>query len=247
MTKINLFGLDFISEDNLDCIVKVIFKDIDNVKFPIISTPNVDQMVKLSKNSEIKQFIKESFLILPDGQPIVLASKLLGKPLKKRLCGSDLFPLVWNEIKCQNKKVFIVAPSEYIASLFRIDYPLSTIYVPPFFKESDIETLIMQANIVSHMLEEDNYEYVFLGLGFPKQELLSKNIILLSSKQRLYFLLGASFEFYFGTKKRAPLWMQSMGLEWLHRFASEPKRLFKRYFIDSWYFFILILNEIRKK
>jgi len=74
------------------------------------------------------------------------------------------------------------------------------------------------------------------------EKLNQKNI-----KLPVFFNLGASYEFYTGIKNRAPKWMQKIGLEWLHRFLSEPKRTFKRYFYDDLYIFILFLKELLNK
>ena len=65
-----------------------------------------------------------------------------------------------------------------------------------------------------------------------------------STQSVLLLLLGASFEFYFGFKPRAPRWMQDSGLEWLHRFMQEPGRLWKRYTVDSFRFMLIALREL---
>jgi N-acetylglucosaminyldiphosphoundecaprenol N-acetyl-beta-D-mannosaminyltransferase len=91
--------------------------------------------------------------------------------------------------------------------------------------------------------------FLFIGISDPKQSLISKKIdelINLGNKD-IYFstaLLGASFEFYLGKSKRAPQWMQQCGLEWLYRFALEPKRLWRRYTIDNFKFLMLALKEL---
>jgi len=88
-------------------------------------------------------------------------------------------------------------------------------------------------------------------LRYPKQEMLIINLHEKLNQKNIklpvFFNLGASYEFYTGIKNRAPKWMQKIGLEWLHRFLSEPKRTFKRYFYDDLYIFILFLKELLNK
>ena len=110
---------------------------------------------------------------------------------------------------------------------------------------------IKEAQKIFPLLLQQEPDFVFLGLRYPKQEMLIVNLHnklkAANSKMPLFFNLGASYEFYTGMKSRAPKWMQNIGLEWLHRFLSEPKRTFKRYFYDDLYIFILFLKEFLRK
>src|SRR4051812_39812458 len=108
-TKQHIFNLDFIAEDNFDNIIyDIIERPVGNNEFPAVITPNVDLTVHLNNNPSLLQRFQQSRFILPDGYPIILLSKLLGKPLKKRLAGSDLFPLVWKAIIQHRKKTFLI-------------------------------------------------------------------------------------------------------------------------------------------
>ena len=99
---------------------------------------------------------------------------------------------------------------------------------------------------------ENESGYVFLGLSFPKQEILAMKLDQKLTemgfrKPVLFLLLGASYEFYFGMKKRAPSFFRKTGLEWLHRFAQEPGRMWKRYTIGNAKFLWLSIQELIKK
>jgi N-acetylglucosaminyldiphosphoundecaprenol N-acetyl-beta-D-mannosaminyltransferase len=106
-------------------------------------------------------------------------------------------------------------------------------------------------NEVMSKIDEQGADYVFIGLGFPKQEHIALEMFrrLRSSGKPLpkTFLLGASFEFYWGTKKRAPMFYQRMGIEFVHRIISEPRRLAKRYLWDDLPFLGIAISELRKK
>ncbi len=251
ITKQNIFNLDFVAAGNFDEIIESIIKEpTDANYFPIVITPNVDLTVHLNHNKQLLPIFQHARFILPDGAPIILFSKLLGKPLKKRLAGSDLFPLVWRAAMHHQKKVFLVVPNEEVKSKLAIEYPSANFYIPPFF-DATKEAVEIEAQQLFPLLQQHQPDFVFLGLRFPKQEMLIVNLHdklkNTNSKMPLFFNLGASYEFYTGMKSRAPKWMQDAGLEWLHRFLSEPKRTFKRYFYDDLYIFVLFLKEIFKK
>ncbi len=246
-SKQHLFNLDFIAANNFDTIIKDIIKNpTPTDAFPAVITPNVDLTVHLNKNKNLLNSYKNARFILPDGFPIIIFSKLLNKPLKKRLAGSDLFPLIWKASIQHNKKVLLIIPNHSIQKKLESEYPTAMFYIPPFF-EASAENIGIESEKIYSLIFEQKPDFVFIGLRFPKQELivinLHKKIKEASIEMPLFFNLGASFEFYTGSKKRAPQWMQQTGLEWLHRFLSEPKRTFKRYFWDDLYIFILFIKE----
>lgn len=249
MTKQHIFNLDFTAADNFDEIIESIIERADATSFPVVITPNVDLTVHLNKNKELLPIFQKARFILPDGAPIIWFSKLLRKPLKKRLAGSDLFPLVWRAAMHHHKKVFLVLPNEAVKSKLAVEYPAAQFYIPPFFDatKEEVET---EAQKIFPLIQQHQPDFVFLGLRYPKQEMLIINLHdklkVANTKMPLFFNLGASYEFYTGLKSRAPKWMQNNGLEWLHRFISEPKRTFKRYFWDDLYIFVLFLKELIK-
>lgn len=246
-----IFNLDFIAEDNFDnIIIDIIERPANNNEFPAVITPNVDLTVHLSNNPTLLHRFQQSRFILPDGFPIILLSKLLGKPLKNRLAGSDLFPLAWKAIIKHHKKVFLILPNEEVAAKLKQENDTMQYYIPPFF-EATPEAVELESEKIFPLLLQYQPDFIFLGLRYPKQEMLIVNlhdkIKATDIKMPLFFNLGASYEFYTGMKKRAPLWMQKIGLEWLHRFLSEPKRTFKRYFWDDLFIFKMFLKELFHK
>lgn len=246
----HIFNLNFAAEDNFDAIIHSIIEETDASHFPVVITPNVDLTVHLNKNKELLPVFQNARFILPDGAPIIWFSKLLRKPLKKRLAGSDLFPLVWRAAMHHQKKVFLVLPNEAVKSKLATEYPAAQFYIPPFFDATKDEVENEAINLFP-LIQSHQPDFVFLGLRYPKQEMLIVNlhdkIKSANLKMPLFFNLGASYEFYTGMKSRAPIWMQNIGLEWLHRFLSEPKRTFKRYFWDDLYIFVLFLKEFLRK
>lgn len=246
-----VFGFDFISARRVEDIAATIVGESMRSQTPeVLITPNAHQTgVLLSKEyPRFRPFFSRSRYVLPDGMPLVWLSKLKGQALQSRLTGSDLFPVFWAEVKQQQAPVTMILPSEEIAARFRAEYPLCSCIVPGFFSADDEVYIRQLADLVADSISAHASRFVFIGLGIPKQELLT--VAVHDEMERrsmrvgvLFLLLGASFEFYFGTKKRAPGIYQRTGLEWLYRFAQEPRRLWKRYTVDNFRFVMLALKE----
>ena len=252
LIKQKIFGFNFISNaTNKEITENIISKKYikRDSNYPFLITPNVDQIVKFldKKNIGLYEFYKKSAYILPDGQPIVWSSQLLNKKLSRRLTGSDFFPVLWNEIKKKKKKTLLLIPRKSIGKKLEQEYPNCQFYVPPYFQINTKEYSKVKEEI-QELVEKYQPEFLFIGLGFPKQEILAKDLYRkLSSNNKempLTLLLGASFEFYTNEIKRAPKWIQKIGLEWFYRFLQEPRRMFKRYFIDDVKFIYFLFKEL---
>ena len=252
---IQLFGLDFISAsshaDVLDDIINYRHLPLYQNKLPFVITPNADQVVKLnqSEHQGLKEKLSQSLFIFPDGQPIVWFSQLVRKPLKARLTGSDLFPLLWQSAKQNQHKILVIVSDETLGDKLKQDYANMSYYAPPVFQLKSIEFNQICQNILIK-IQDFQPDYVILGVGFPKQEWIGLSIYQsLKEKQidpPLFFCLGASAEFYVGTRKRAPRIFQKIGLEWLHRLYLEPKRMWRRYILGAFSLLNLYLKELNK-
>jgi len=259
LQRTTLFGLDLINDKNFDATIASMLNfqqefNGQSEKLPLLFTPNVDDIVKLTEKryADLAVILKRSFYILPDGQYVVLSSKLLGKPLKKRLAGSDLFPLLWKELTKHNKRIMVIAPNEQVGELLKKEYGNMVYYVPPFFDEENKAEMEKVVEGCIPVFDAFKPEYVFLGIRFPKQNHIALGLIdhvkrSGSGSMPLFLLLGASYEFYLNLKKRAPKFWQQIGMEWFYRFTQEPKRLFKRFFIDDLMFIPIVLKERFRK
>ncbi|MDU2121202.1 MAG: WecB/TagA/CpsF family glycosyltransferase [Clostridium celatum] len=199
-----------------------------------VVTPNVDHIVKLDTDIEFKEVYKEANLILTDGMPLIWISRLKRKPIKEKVSGSDLFPEVCKLASQRGYKVFLLGAAEGIAARaaenLRKKYDSLNIvgtYSPSYGfekKEEEIQEIIK-------IINEAKPDILAVGLGAPKQEKF-----LYKYKNELNvpvsLAIGATIDFEAGNIKRAPLWMQKNGLEWLYRSYKEPKRMIKRYAID---------------
>lgn len=249
ITRKHLFGFNFVDAPDYMQILDEFDRGIDLLddELPILITPNVDQVVKFNQkdNIQIYSVLKHSKYILPDGQPIVTFSKLIGKGLGTRLTGSDFFPLIWAQLKQRKAKVGFILPNTELGKMFQDELPSVSYYSPPFFDLNSAHEFGEVVDKCTELIQHEKPAYLFIGLGFPKQESLA---VAIHEKLKLAmpftFLLGASFEFYHGTKKRAPKLFQKLYLEFAYRLFTEPRRMAKRYLIDDSYFLILMVKEL---
>lgn len=253
--KVKIFDFDFISAASLEEVAHLLMRGPlapAAARHDFLITPNAYTLVQYSEHPELKNFYKKGF-ITPDGMPVLWMSKLLKRgTLKARLSGSDLFPVIWKMIKEHQQPVSLILPKDSVCTLFNNDYSRCNCFVPDFFDPKDEAYIAKFVDEVADGIIRNGSRFLFLGLTFPKQELLGIRISARLKEKGyqeniLFLLLGASFEFYFGLKKRAPVFFQKMGLEWLYRFLSEPRRLWKRYTVDNVKFIKLAMKEYRNK
>lgn len=200
-----------------------------------VVTPNVDHIVQLETNKELQDVYANANLILTDGKPLLWIAKLYGTPIKEKISGSDLFPLLCKMAEEKGYKMFFLGAVEGVAAkaaenLIQRYNRLQVVgtYSPPFGFESNK----MEIQKIEKMIKKVQPDVLIVGLGSPKQEkFIYKYKDLLNVPVSLG--LGASFDFEAGKIRRAPKWMSECGLEWLFRITQEPKRMFKRYIIDD--------------
>lgn len=200
-----------------------------------VVTPNVDHIVRLEKDVELQKVYKNASLILTDGKPLIWISKWYKTPIKEKISGSDLFPKVCELAANKNYTMYLLGAAEGVADTAAKNlmkkYPgLNVVgtYSPPFGFEKNEQEM----NKIKTQIQEVHPDILIVGLGCPKQE----KFMYYHCKELgvpISFGLGASIDFEAGNIKRAPKWMSNHGLEWLYRFSKEPKRLFKRYFVDD--------------
>ena len=205
---------------------------------------NVDVVIKIEKDPYLKKIVDNADMVLVDGKPLVWISNFYGKPLKAKISGSDLVPLLCEEASKKQYSIFIIGGKEGVAEQAKqnLEKRLPGIrivgtYAPTYgFEKNDAEL-----NKINTLLSEAKPDLLIACFGCPKQEKwIFENISKYDAKVSI--CAGATVDFLAGNIKRAPRWMSEHGLEWLYRFLQEPKRMFKRYFIDDMKIFRLILK-----
>ena len=210
-----------------------------------IVTPNVDVLVQLQRDREFKRIYDGASLVVPDGVPLMWAASFLGKPLKEKVSGSDLFVKFCERASQKGHKVYFMGAMPGVAvkaaEILTQRYPgLNVVgtYSPSFgFEKNEAECALIVQKIT-----EAKPDVLFIGLGSPKQEKWTDRF---KAQYNVPVTVGVgiSFDYVAGTVKRAPRWMQDAGLEWSWRLAMEPKRLWRRYLVNDPVFFWLVLRQ----
>ena len=218
-----------------------------------VVTPNVDHAVMFQTDEGLRTSYDNASMVLADGAPVVLASRLLQKALPERVAGSDLVPALFDSVSnCADAerdplRVFLLGAgpgvadraAEVIHQRWNRVEVVGTLSPPLGFEKDEAEN-----QRILDAVAECNPDIVLIGLGAPKQELwISRHADRLQAKAAL--CIGATIDFLAGEKSRAPVVLQKLGLEWVHRMATEPSRLAKRYARDAWIFPRLVWREWR--
>lgn len=204
-----------------------------------IVTANVDHIVLLEDDDKFNAAYESAWIITADGMPVYLYAKLQSSGIQERITGADLFHSLMDKIDPEVHRPFLVVNTE--ANKIFLDKHLSgrgfpsnafDVVVPPFGFENDHN----YSDELARKVMDGSYTHLIFGLGAPKSEIWINKYS--SALGNCYALsVGAGVDFYTGQKSRAPKLVSSLGMEWFWRFLSEPRRLFKRYFVDSWKFF----------
>lgn len=196
---------------------------------------NVDVVMKIEQDSYLKKITDNADMVLVDGKPLIWVSKIHKNPVKAKISGSDLVPLLCAEAAHKGYSLFIIGGKEGIAKKAKIrleeQYPTINVvgtYAPPFGFEDDSKEL----DKINNMISEKKPDLLIACFGCPKQEKwIYENYQKYDAKVSI--CAGATVDFLAGNVNRAPKWMSEHGLEWFYRFLQEPRRMFKRYFIDD--------------
>ena len=218
-------------------------------KNAFVVTPNVDHIIQLERGGELVEAYKQADLILTDGKPLIWISKWYGTPIKEKISGSDLFPLLCELSARKGYRMFFLGASEGVAekAAENLKQKYSGLlvvgtYSPPKGFEKDKAEM----DKIRTMIKSSQPHILIVALGCPKQELF-----ILHNREGLgvpiSLGLGASIDFEAGSIKRAPKWMANYGLEWVYRIIQDPKRLAKRYLVDDTKIFRLAFKYKRTK
>lgn len=203
---------------------------------------NAGKIVDMQTDLQLRKSVNESDLINADGQAVVWASKLLGKPLKERVAGIDLMVNLVQLAHEKNYKIFFFGAKEAVVQkvveTYSNQYSKNIIagYRNGYFKKEEEQQIAKQ-------ISDSGANILFVAISSPtKENFLYENKALLGN---LNFVMGVggSFDVVAGKVKRAPLWMQKSGLEWFYRFLQEPKRMWKRYLVGNTKFLLLVFKE----
>jgi len=202
----------------------------------LLVTTNIDHISHLVRNTRFRSAYDGAWMATADGMPVFLYARLRGSAVSERVTGADLSTALLDRMSPECRPFFVVGCEEAGVRLrqvlIRRGFAADAIasICPEFGFENDPHSSgVLASAILNH-----GTTHLFFGLGAPKSEIwIHEHRRALGDTYAL--AVGASLDFYVGLRRRAPIWMRRCGLEWAWRVLSEPKRLFRRYFVDSWY------------
>ena len=205
---------------------------------------NVHSIVTAYKDAEFKLALDQADLVTPDGMPVSWVLRKLGFAGQQRINGPDLMLKYCEFINGSSQSIYLYGSArDTIAKLrqsLTTAFPslrIAGMYSPPFRMLAEKEN-----SAVVEQINASGASVVFVSLGCPKQE-----IWMATNRGKINAVMigvGAAFDYHAGTIKRAPLWMQRAGLEWLYRLAQEPRRLWRRYLVTNSIFICKVILPI---
>ena len=243
--SVNILGVN-VSRIDLQNTIKCISEWIEAGDKRRICVAPVNCILAVAQEERLRKIYNTADLVLPDGVPLIWASYLLRKPIPGRVTGLDLLPAFIELAATKGHTNYFLGASKGVAC--RLAQKLNEkfkglkivgYYSPPFYKkfpEKENRKIVQMVNSV-------NPDVLWVSLTAPKQDIwIYENLDKLNVK--IAIGVGGAFEVTAGIIPRAPIWMQKSGLEWFYRFLKEPRRLFRRYFIEAPKFIPLVLRQM---
>jgi N-acetylglucosaminyldiphosphoundecaprenol N-acetyl-beta-D-mannosaminyltransferase len=197
-----------------------------------IATVNADFVVKALQDPELRRLLQEADMATADGMPLVWGARLLGAPLPERVAGADMAPALAQRAAEKGYALYLLGAAPGVAAraaaALQARHPalrIVGVQSPPYSSVLEMDAAILDD------IRAARPDILLVAFGNPKQE---KWIGMHGRNLGVPVLIGVggALDFIAGETRRAPLWMQNVGLEWLHRLLQNPRRLWRRYVID---------------
>lgn len=207
-----------------------------------IGLVNAAKLVNMRSDGVLAESVTGADIVLADGQSVVWASRLLGRPLPERVAGIDLFTDLLAAAERRGDSVYFLGATDEVLQLMvgrlRVDYPKLRIAG----SRNGYFDLDSDGASVAQAIRASGARLLFVGMSSPRKEIfLSRHGVETGTIVR--HGVGGSFDVLAGITRRAPLLMQRLGLEWLFRLLQEPRRLVRRYAVTNTAFIIMIARE----
>lgn len=200
-----------------------------------VATPNIDICRQARRDPAVRDLVESATLVVPDGMPLLWASRLRGDRLVERVTGSSLIFSLSSAAARGGRSVYLLGGDAGVPELAGSELAhrcpglkVAGTDAPPrgFDETADAVAAVRERLLLAAP------DIVYVGLGFPRQERLITELA--PSLPRAWFVAcGAAIPFAAGALPRAPTWLQRSGLEWMFRLLTEPRRLFRRYLVHD--------------
>lgn len=232
-------GVDNLTEDETLAQIERLIVEGDSHYMAVV---NAAKIVLASRDASLRQILAQADIVTADGMSVVWASRLLGRSIKERVTGIDMFERLVAQAAESGRSVFFLGAHEHAVRALvetllsrHADLKVAGYRNGYFTAEEECE--------IAAEIRRSGADILFVAMGSPAQERWISSHI---EKTGVKFALGVggSFDHIAGLVARAPRWMQQAGLEWLHRLVCEPRRLWRRYLISNTGFIWLVAKQL---
>lgn len=204
---------------------------------------NAAKVVMMQDVPGLREVIGRCAMVNADGQSIVWAGRLLGIPVPERVAGIDLMQHLLAEAEPREWPVFFLGARRDVLDTFvervRERHPGLVV-------AGSLDGYFRDSREIAATVRQSGARLLFVGISSPKKEFfLAERLAEMGSVFAMG--VGGSFDVVAGIKRRAPGWMQGMGLEWFHRLCQEPGRMLKRYLVGNARFALVVAREWRRR
>jgi N-acetylglucosaminyldiphosphoundecaprenol N-acetyl-beta-D-mannosaminyltransferase len=242
--RVRVWGVPF-APLTLTATLKAIFNMIEAGKPSHIITANTHYVMLSEHDRELRLINDKAALIVADGMPLVWGSRLNGSPLPERVAGSDMLPLICEQAAGKGYRLFLLGGAEGVADeaaqRLTARYPglqFAGTACPPFREWTPEE----DAELIGR-IRSAKTDILLLSLTMPRADRwIAAHLDALGVP--VVFNVGAAVDFAAGRVRRAPRWMQKLGLEWAFRIGLEPRRLFGRYARNAWFIARMLARDV---
>ncbi len=215
-----------------------------------IFTPNPEQLVVATNDKIFSSNLSKANYLLPDGIGLVYASKILSffgktkEKIKERIAGVEVVEHLLDLIKEQKLKALIIGGRDY-SNAEDVEFSSNLFWTEGY--QDKFEILSTEEAVLTEKINELKPDLVFIAFGAPDQEnwIINHEKLLEENKVRIAMAVGGSFDFIFNRVKRAPVFVQKLGFEWLWRLIKQPWRRHRQLRLLS--FIWLVIKEIFKR
>ena len=241
LQTVNVLGMD-LSAIRMDQLLDICEDHIAKRRSLLIGVVNAAKIVNARRNPQLCAALNQADIVLADGAPIIWLSRMVGKPLPERVAGIDIMFELLKEADRKNYGIYFLGATpavvEEVVRVVQKDYPGVRIagYRDGYFNEQEEQS-------VAEEIRNSQADILFVAITPPKKEIfLGKWLEFMNVP--ICHGVGGSFDIVAGVAKRAPVWMQNYGLEWLYRVIQEPRRMWKRYLVTNTIFIMLSIKAI---
>jgi len=223
-------------------IIDIVEENISGNRFPLqITGVNAETIISSQNDKSLQAAINDSHIVNIDGISVVIGLRILGFRIKERAACPDIFDILLERANTKGYKIYFLGAQEEVVKkmIIKLQNEYSNLQIVGFHngyfnQENEIE--------IAEMIKASNADMLFLGIPSPKKELFIRNYLNFMDVP-LCFGVGGVFDIKAGIFKRAPDWMQKVGMEWFYRFMQEPRRMWKRYLIGNTKFIWAVISE----